>query len=68
MNQKDIILAWEQRAKAAGIPIRDVCQKAGISPSTFSRWKAEPPTSITMRSAQKIDDALAVYENADAAA
>ncbi len=31
----------EARAFAARTPIYKVCQKAGVAPSTFSRWRAK---------------------------
>ena len=30
----------EARAKSAGMSMREVCRSAGVSPSTFSRWKS----------------------------
>jgi transcriptional regulator with XRE-family HTH domain len=29
----------EVRAKRAGLSMKQVCEKAAVSPSTFSRWK-----------------------------
>lgn len=42
----------EARAKAAGLTLVEVCRRAGIAPSTFSRWKAgktEPTLDIYRR-------------------
>lgn len=39
MNQQEIIASLEARAKAAGLPIAEVCKRAGVHPTTFSRWK-----------------------------
>jgi transcriptional regulator with XRE-family HTH domain len=60
MDQDNIIAEWEARAKAAGATIADICGRAGIAPSTFSRWKSG--TSITLATANKFDAALRTFE------
>lgn len=39
MNQETVIADIERRARNAGISIREVCIRAGVHPTTFSRWK-----------------------------
>jgi transcriptional regulator with XRE-family HTH domain len=42
----------ERLAKEAGIPIGDVCRRAGIAQSTWSRWKrgkTNPRMDVYMR-------------------
>ena len=39
MDKQAAIAAIEQRAFAARIPIYRLCGKAGIAPSTVTRWK-----------------------------
>lgn len=39
MDQQEIIADLEARAKAAGLTITEACTRAGVHPTTFSRWK-----------------------------
>ncbi len=58
MNQEAIIADIEKRARAAGFSISQVCQRAGVHPTTFSRWKRSPrnsaPISANMASIEKL--------------
>lgn len=47
----------EAKAKDAGLSIADVCKRAGIAQSTFSRWKAGR-TSPTLTIYQRIEAVL----------
>lgn len=47
----------EAKARAAGLSITDVCKRADIAQSTFSRWKAGK-TSPTLTIYQRIEAAL----------
>lgn len=39
MDQESVICDIERRARGAGIAIRDLCIRANVHPTTFSRWK-----------------------------
>lgn len=39
MDQQEIIADLEARARAAGLTITEACKRAGLHPTTFSRWK-----------------------------
>lgn len=39
MDQQEIIGRLEERAKRIGLPLSEACKRAGIHPTTFSRWK-----------------------------
>lgn len=39
MNQEAIIADIEERARASGVSMATVCKRAGVHPTTFSRWK-----------------------------
>lgn len=39
MDQQSVIADIENRARCAGISIRSACERAGVHPTTFSRWK-----------------------------
>ncbi len=39
MNQESVIADIEQKARAAGVSISALCNRAGVHPTTFSRWK-----------------------------
>lgn len=72
MDQQQIIAQLEARAKALGVSISQVCEDAGIHPTTFSRWKLSErnpnPIGATMRSLKKIDMALSAREAPEGAA
>lgn len=67
MDQESIVTDIEQRAWRIGVSIDAVCRKAGVAPSTFSRWKPTEknpePISATLRSIGKMYDALALIES-----
>lgn len=62
MDQQHMIEDIEARAKAAGVSMRQVCESAGIHPTTFSRWKVSEknpePIGATLASLNKLDAAL----------
>lgn len=66
MDQDSIIADIEHRAFCAGISINRLCQRAGINPTTFSRWKKSErnpePIGATLRSIRQLHDALAAIE------
>lgn len=66
MNQDSIIADIEQRAWSVGVSINRLCLKAGVNPSTFSRWKRSErnpePVSATLHSIAKLYDALNHFE------
>ena len=74
MDQQTIIAQLEARAKALGIPMSQVCEDAGVHPTTFSRWKVSErnpePVGASLKSLTAIDAALTARETAvqDAAA
>lgn len=39
MNQQDILLDIEVRAKRLRLPIYTLCKEAKVHPTTFSKWK-----------------------------
>ena len=39
MNQESVIADIEQRARSVGVSISALCNRAGVHPTTFSRWK-----------------------------
>lgn len=72
MDQQDIIATIEGRAAKLGLSINDVCQQAGVHPTTFSRWKLSEknpqPIGATLKSLSAITDALDRREARKAAA
>lgn len=56
-NIRDAIADIEARAKAAGVPIRRLCQVAGIAPSNWNRWKTEQ-TSPSFATWSRIESAV----------
>lgn len=71
MTQQETISAIEDRAKKAGVSVRQLCLKAGLHPTTFSRWKLSErnpePIGANFGSLMKLETALAEFEQ-DAAA
>lgn len=67
MDQESIVADIERRAFAAGVSIAALCRKAGVNPTTFSRWKPSErnpnPTSATLRAIEKLYDELAYFES-----
>ncbi|MBV2147922.1 hypothetical protein KRZ98_06405 [Sphingobium sp. AS12] len=68
MDQQAIIAELEGRAFAARISMGAVCKRAGVHPTTFSRWKRSPrnpdPISANMSSIEKLYAALEHVEAA----
>jgi transcriptional regulator with XRE-family HTH domain len=66
MDQQTVIADMEARAEAAKVSIRQVCVKAGVHPTTFSRWKQSEknpePIGATLQSLGKLDAALRQFE------
>lgn len=62
MDQQDIIATIEDRAGKLGLSISEVCQEAGVHPTTFSRWKKSEknpqPIGATLKSLSAITDVL----------
>jgi transcriptional regulator with XRE-family HTH domain len=62
MDQQDIIAKVEGRAAKLGLSINEVCQQAGVHPTTFSRWKKSEknpqPIGATLKSLSAITDVL----------
>lgn len=57
----------ESRAKRAGIPLKKLCDQAGVSVSTFNRWKAGT-VGPTLRKIQALSDELDRHERGQDAA
>jgi transposase-like protein len=66
MDQQDIIATIEERAAKLELSISEVCQKAGVHPTTFSRWKKSEknpqPIGATIKSLSAITDVLDALE------
>lgn len=60
----ELIQKLEQRAAVLGLPINELCRRAKIRRSTFTRWKSDE-TQPTMRLYQRV---LRVLEKAERAA
>jgi transposase-like protein len=62
MDQQDIIAGIEERAAKLQLSISEVCQEAGVHPTTFSRWKKSEknpqPIGATLRSLSAITEVL----------
>ena len=69
MDQQTIIADIEARASALGLSMAEVCRRANIHPTTFSRWKLSEknpdPVGATIKSLSALSDVIA---NAEAAA
>ncbi|WP_158250644.1 helix-turn-helix transcriptional regulator [Novosphingobium sp. HII-3] len=39
MDQQTIIAAMEARARKLGLSMSELCRRANVHPTTFSRWK-----------------------------
>lgn len=52
----------EDRARAVGLSMSEVCRRAKIHPTTFSRWKLSEknpePIGATIKSLSALDDVL----------
>lgn len=66
MDQQTIIAELEARARAVGLPMSEVCSRAGVHPTTFSRWKLSDknsdPVGASLKSLSAIDEAIAAAE------
>lgn len=62
MDQQAVIADIEQRAYEERVSIRYLCQRAGVHPTTFSRWKRSDdnpePSGANFGSLQKLWKAL----------
>lgn len=67
MNQDQIIADIEDRAWRVGTSINALCRRAGVHPTTFSRWKRSErnpePIGATLQSIGKLYDALTELES-----
>jgi predicted transcriptional regulator len=68
MEQQTVIAGLEARAKALGVPMYEVCRRAGVAASTPSRWKGANPVGMTFSTLSKLQAALDEMEAAAAAA
>lgn len=68
MDQQTIIADIEARAKRLNVPLSDVCKKASVHPTTFSRWKLSDknpePIGATIKTLAAIEGALSELEKA----
>ncbi len=66
MDQQIIIAVIVSRAKALGLTIGQVCNDAGVHPSTFSRWrktkKNQNPMDAKLKSLAALDEAVKAHE------
>jgi hypothetical protein len=62
MDQQEIVSEIESRAAKLELSISQVCEAAGIYPSTFSRWKLSEknpkPIGATIKSLNALTTAL----------
>lgn len=72
MDQQDIIASIEGRAAKLDLSISELCQAAGVHPTTFSRWKKSEkntqPIGATIKTLSAITDALDRMESQPRAA
>lgn len=66
MDQQAILTDLEARAKGVGLPIAEACRRAGIHPTTFSRWKASErnpnPTGAAIPTVGRLQEVIAAAE------
>lgn len=66
MDQQTIIADIEGRAASVGLPISEVCKRANLHPTTFSRWKLSEknpePIGATIKSLKALDEVLTAAE------
>lgn len=71
MDQQEIIADLEARAKAAGLTIAEACSRAGLHPTTVSRWKLSErnprPVGATLASIGKLRGVIEAAESTPAA-
>lgn len=62
MDQQAIIADYEKRANKVGLNITQLCEAAGLHPTTFSRWKLSErnpnPVGMNFTSMTAIERAL----------
>jgi transcriptional regulator with XRE-family HTH domain len=72
MDQQTIIADIEARARAKGLTIQELCARAGIHPTTFSRWKKSEknpePIGATMKLLERLDATIKAAADQQAAA
>lgn len=56
----------QQRGKAVGLNLTDICRRVGCSRATPDRWKAKPPQTLVL--IDKMEAAVAAAERAAAKA
>ena len=70
MDQQSTIQNIERRAKAARVPIAQLCRRAGIHPATFFRWRKGPknpdPVGANFHSIEALYRELDKIETEDA--
>jgi transcriptional regulator with XRE-family HTH domain len=66
MDQQAIIAGIEERAKAVGLSMSEVCRRANIHPTTVSRWKESEknpdPIGATLKSLSALEAVIAAEE------
>lgn len=60
MDQEFIIFDIDRRARRAGLRMGKLCELAGVSPGTVSRWKAG--TNANLATLTKLTDMLEQIE------
>jgi transcriptional regulator with XRE-family HTH domain len=62
MDQQAIIADLEARAKERGLTIQELCSRAGVHPTTFSRWKKSDknpdPIGATVKLLSRLSEVL----------
>lgn len=70
MDQQKAIVAIEGRAAALGLSVAELCRRANVHPTTFSRWKLSPnnpaPIGPNFRTLERLQSALTDLEAARA--
>lgn len=66
MDMTEDIERIEQSAKAAGLSMRAACIRAGIHPTTVSRWKAGVSNPL-LETLRKLEAAIAAVNGTDQA-
>lgn len=61
MSKAQTLKALDDRCFAARITITDLCEQAGVSPATVSRWRKNPET-MTPRTVSKLEAKLKEIE------
>lgn len=65
MDKAAELAALDARIFAARLTAQDVCIKAGVAPSTISRWRKNP-SQMTAPTLKRLEDALTEIERAAA--